>query len=287
LLRVVSFNGGKAGIVVSGKVLDVSRALKGVNFRNWANYKYVRNLIEQWNEIKILLERILKSKHVIECFSYNLNDVSLDAPITNPSKIICVGRNYMSHIEEMREEVPSEPIFFLKPPSALTGHNSKIILPVESERVDHEIELAVIIGKRCKNVDPREAWNTIFGYTILLDITARDLQRKDVTWFRAKGFDTFCPLGPWIVTKDEIEDPHNLNIELKVNGEVRQQGNTKDMIFKINELISFASKVCTLEPGDILATGTPQGVAPLKHGDIIEGYIEKIGLLKLAVNPSS
>jgi len=286
-LRVVSFNGGKAGIVVSGKVLDVSRALKGVNFRNWANYKYVRNLIEQWNEIKILLERILKSKHVIECFSYNLNDVSLDAPITNPSKIICVGRNYMSHIEEMREEVPSEPIFFLKPPSALTGHNSKIILPVESERVDHEIELAVIIGKRCKNVDPREAWNTIFGYTILLDITARDLQRKDVTWFRAKGFDTFCPLGPWIVTKDEIEDPHNLNIELKVNGEVRQQGNTKDMIFKINELISFASKVCTLEPGDILATGTPQGVAPLKHGDIIEGYIEKIGLLKLAVNPSS
>ena len=286
-MRVVSFNGGKAGIVVSGKVLDVSRALKGVNFRNWANYKYVRNLIEQWNEIKILLERILKSKHVIECFSYNLNDVSLDAPITNPSKIICVGRNYMSHIEEMREEVPSEPIFFLKPPSALTGHNSKIILPVESERVDHEIELAVIIGKRCKNVDPREAWNTIFGYTILLDITARDLQRKDVTWFRAKGFDTFCPLGPWIVTKDEIEDPHNLNIELKVNGEVRQQGNTKDMIFKINELISFASKVCTLEPGDILATGTPQGVAPLKHGDIIEGYIEKIGLLKLAVNPSS
>jgi len=286
-LRVVSFNGGKAGIVVSGKVLDVSRALKGVNFRNWANYKYVRNLIEQWNEIKILLERILKSKHVIECFSYNLNDVSLDAPITNPSKIICVGRNYMSHIEEMREEVPSEPIFFLKPPSALTGHNSKIILPVESERVDHEIELAVIIGKRCKNVDPREAWNTIFGYTILLDITARDLQRKDVTWFRAKGFDTFCPLGPWIVTKDEIEDPHNLNIELKVNGEVRQQGNTKDMIFKINELISFASKVCTLEPGDILATGTPQGVAPLKHGDIIEGYIEKIGLLKLAVNSSS
>ena len=193
----------------------------------------------------------------------------------------------MSHIEEMREEVPSEPIFFLKPPSALTGHNSKIILPVESERVDHEIELAVIIGKRCKNVDPREAWNTIFGYTILLDITARDLQRKDVTWFRAKGFDTFCPLGPWIVTRDEIDEPHNLNIELKVNGEVRQQGNTKDMIFKINELISFASKVCTLEPGDILATGTPQGVAPLKHGDIIEGYIEKIGLLKLAVNPSS
>jgi len=282
-LRVVSFNGGKAGIVVSGKVLDVSRALKGVNFRNWADYKYVRNLIEQWNEIKILLERILKSKHVIECFSYNLNDVSLDAPITNPSKIICVGRNYMSHIEEMREEVPSEPIFFLKPPSALTGHNSQIILPTESKRVDHEIELAVIIGNQCKNVNPKEAWNTIFGYTILLDITARDLQKKDVTWFRAKGFDTFCPLGPWIVTKDEIDDPQNLNIELKVNEELRQQGNTKDMIFKINELISFASKICTLEPGDIIATGTPEGVSSLKHGDVIKGYIEKIGSLKLAV----
>jgi len=282
-LRVVSFNGGKAGIVVSGKVLDVSRALKGVNFRNWADYKYVRNLIEQWNEIKILLERILKSKHVIECFSYNLNDVSLDAPIINPSKIICVGRNYMSHIEEMREEVPSEPIFFLKPPSALTGHNSQIILPTESKRVDHEIELAVIIGNQCKNVNPKEAWNTIFGYTILLDITARDLQKKDVTWFRAKGFDTFCPLGPWIVTKDEIDDPQNLNIELKVNEELRQQGNTKDMIFKINELISFASKICTLEPGDIIATGTPEGVSSLKHGDVIKGYIEKIGSLKLAV----
>lgn len=282
-MRIVSFNGGKAGIVVSDEVLDVSKALRGINFRNWANYKYVRNLIEQWDEVQILLERVSRSKHVVKRFSYNLNDVSFDAPITNPSKIICVGRNYMSHIEEMREEVPSEPIFFLKPPSALTGHNSKIVLPVESERVDHEIELAVIIGKRCRGVNPKEAWNTIFGYTILLDITARDLQRKDVTWFRAKGFDTFCPLGPWIVTKDEIEDPQNLNIELRVNGEVRQRGNTKDMIFKINELISFASKVCTLEPGDILATGTPQGVAPLKHGDIIEGYIEKVGLLRLTV----
>jgi len=282
-LRIVSFNGGKAGIVVSDEVLDVSKALRGINFRNWANYKYVRNLIEQWDEVQILLERVSRSKHVVKRFSYNLNDVSFDAPITNPSKIICVGRNYMSHIEEMREEVPSEPIFFLKPPSALTGHNSKIVLPVESERVDHEIELAVIIGKRCRGVNPKEAWNTIFGYTILLDITARDLQRKDVTWFRAKGFDSFCPLGPWIVTRDEIDEPHNLNIELKVNGEVRQRGNTKDMIFKINELISFASKVCTLEPGDILATGTPQGVAPLKHGDIIEGYIEKVGLLRLTV----
>ena len=282
-MRIVSFNGGKAGIVVSDEVLDVSKALRGINFRNWANYKYVRNLIEQWDEVQILLERVSRSKHLIVQFSYNLNDVSLDAPITNPSKIICVGRNYMSHIEEMREEVPSEPIFFLKPPSALTGHNSKIVLPVESERVDHEIELAVIIGKRCRGVNPKEAWNTIFGYTILLDITARDLQRKDVTWFRAKGFDSFCPLGPWIVTRDEIDEPHNLNIELKVNGEVRQRGNTKDMIFKINELISFASKVCTLEPGDILATGTPQGVAPLKHGDIIEGYIEKVGLLRLTV----
>jgi len=282
-MRIVSFNGGKAGIVFNDKVLDVSRALKGINYRNWANYMRARNLIEQWDEIQILLERVSKSKHVIEQFSYNLNDVSFDAPITNPSKIICVGRNYLSHIKEMHEEVPSEPIFFLKPPSALTGHSSKIVLPAESERVDHEIELAVIIGKRCKGVDPKEAWNTIFGYTILLDITARDLQRKDVTWFRAKGFDSFCPLGPWIVTKDEIDDPHNLNIELKVNGEVRQRGNTKDMIFKINELISFASKVCTLEPGDIIATGTPKGVAPLKHGDIIEGYIGKIGLLRLTV----
>lgn len=282
-MRIVSFNRGKAGIIVNDKILDVSKALREINFRNWANYKYVRSLIEQWDGIEILLERISKSKHVIGHFSYNLNNVSLNAPITNPSKIICVGRNYMGHIEEMREEVPSEPIFFLKPPSALTGHNSKIILPAESERVDHEIELAVIIGKRCRNVDPKGAWNVIFGYTILLDITARDLQKKDVTWFRAKGFDTFCPLGPWIVTKDEIEDPQNLNIELKVNGEVRQQGNTEDMMFKINELVSFASKVCTLEPGDIIATGTPQGVAPLKHGDIIEGVIEKIGSLKLTV----
>ncbi|ALM76095.1 fumarylacetoacetate hydrolase family protein [Thermococcus barophilus] len=201
----------------------------------------------------------------------------------NPSKIICLGRNYAEHAKELGHEVPKEPVIFLKPPSALIGPNQTIILPKKSREVHHEVELAVIIGKRGKNIPRERAMDYVLGYTILLDITARDLQweakRKGLPWTVAKGFDTFAPIGPRIVPKEEL-DPSDLEIGLKVNGEVRQLSRTGKMIFKIPEIIEYISGIMTLEKGDIIATGTPEGVGPLRHGDTVEAWIEGIGVLK-------
>lgn len=201
----------------------------------------------------------------------------------NPSKIICLGRNYAEHAKELGHEVPKEPVIFLKPPSALIGPNQTIILPRKSKEIHHEVELAVIIGKRGKNIPREKAMDYILGYTILLDITARDLQweakRKGLPWTVAKGFDTFAPIGPRVVPKEEL-NPSNLEIGLKVNGEVRQLSRTSRMIFKIPEIIEYISSIMTLEKGDIIATGTPEGVGPLRHGDIVEAWIEGIGTLK-------
>ncbi|MFA4640199.1 fumarylacetoacetate hydrolase family protein [Pyrococcus kukulkanii] len=200
-----------------------------------------------------------------------------------PTKIIALAKNYAEHAKEMNDEPPERPIFFLKPLSALIGPDSTIVLPRMSKRVDHEVELAVIIGKRARKVPAEKAFDYILGYTILLDITARDLQdearRLGHPWTLCKGFDTFAPIGPRIVDKKEL-DPSDLEIGLKVNGKIRQLGRTSQMIFKIPELIEYISSVMTLEPGDIIATGTPPGVGPLRHGDKIEAWIEGIGVLK-------
>ncbi|MCA6213619.1 fumarylacetoacetate hydrolase family protein [Thermococcus bergensis] len=200
-----------------------------------------------------------------------------------PSKIICLGRNYAEHARELGHEIPEEPVIFLKPPSALIGPGQTIILPRRSNRVDHEVELAVIIGKRGKNIPREKAMDYILGYTILMDITARDLQweakKKGLPWTVAKGFDTFAPIGPRVVDKREI-NVDDLEIGLKVNGEVRQLSRTSKMIFKIDEIIEYVSGIMTLEPGDIIATGTPEGVGPLRHGDVVEAWIEGIGVLK-------
>ena len=200
-----------------------------------------------------------------------------------PSKIVCLGRNYAEHAKELGHEVPEEPVIFLKPPSALIGPNQAIILPRKSEHVDHEVELAVIIGKRAKGVRAEKAMDYVLGYTILLDITARDLQweakRKGLPWTVAKGFDTFAPVGPRIVDKRELRID-DLEIGLKVNGEVRQLARTSEMIFKVPEIIEYVSGIMTLEPGDIIATGTPAGVGPLRHGDKVEAWIEGIGKLE-------
>lgn len=200
-----------------------------------------------------------------------------------PSKIVAVGRNYLAHAEEMGSSVPEKPVLFLKPPSAIIGPNSTIILPSQSRRVEHEVELAVIIGKKAKNVEIDSVMNYVYGYTIILDITARDLQaeakKKGLPWSVSKGFDTFAPIGPRIVPRDDI-DPSSLHIWLKVNGELRQDGNTKDMIFSVPFLVSYISKIMTLKPGDIIATGTPAGVGPLENGDFVEAGIDGIGTLK-------
>ena len=207
-----------------------------------------------------------------------------------PSKIVCVGRNYASHANEMKSEIPKEPVLFLKPPSAIIGPNSEIIIPEMSKRVEHEVELGVIIGKRAKNISVRKAKEHIYGYTVFLDITARDLQneakKKGLPWSVSKGFDTFAPIGPKIVLAEELE-PENLKIWLKVNGELRQRGNTRDMLFSVDFLISYVSRIMTLEPGDIIATGTPSGVGVIKEGDVIEAYIEGIGILREKVKRPS
>jgi 2-keto-4-pentenoate hydratase/2-oxohepta-3-ene-1,7-dioic acid hydratase in catechol pathway len=195
-----------------------------------------------------------------------------------PSKILCVGRNYAEHAAELGNEVPAEPLIFMKPPSALIGSGAAIVLPALSERVDYEGELAVVIGKRCRNVAEADAMGVIGGYTILNDITARDLQKKDGPWARAKGFDTFAPCGPVVVPADQL-DPSDLEIKTIVNGEVRQAGRTSQFIFSIPRVIAYLSRAMTLEEGDVISTGTPSGVGPLKPGDTVEVWVEGIGSL--------
>ena len=201
-------------------------------------------------------------------------------PPCRPSKIVCIGLNYVDHAKELGMDIPDEPIIFLKPPSSVIAHNEAIIYPKQSRRIDYEAELAVVIGERCKDVSKKEALNVVLGYTILNDVTARDLQMKDGQWTRAKSFDTFAPVGPWIVTKDEVLNPNALGIKLWVNGELRQSSNTKNFIFKVEELIEFISSIMTLEKGDIISTGTPAGVGELNRGDVVEIEIERIGRLK-------
>jgi 2-keto-4-pentenoate hydratase/2-oxohepta-3-ene-1,7-dioic acid hydratase in catechol pathway len=203
------------------------------------------------------------------------------APVA-PSKIVCVGRNYRDHAAEMKAEVPVEPLLFLKPPSALLGPDGAIVLPpvTVTARVEHEVELAVVIGRRARHLDAASAADAIFGYTIAGDITARDLQKKDGQWTRAKGFDTFCPVGP-VVARGL--DASALKVRCTVGGTVRQDGSTADMVFSPAALVAHASGVMTLEPGDLLLTGTPAGVGPLSAGDRVVFSIAGIGALELAV----
>ncbi len=208
--------------------------------------------------------------------SIPLEEVRLLTPV-KAGKIICVGRNYAAHAREHDAEVPDIPLLFLKPPSALIGHDAAIRLPPQSQRVEHEAELAVVIGKTGRWINMQDAHQHIFGYTVANDVTARDLQRLDLQWTRAKGFDTFCPLGPWIETDF---DPADAVIRCRVNGDMRQMASTRDMVFTVRHLIAFASSIMTLEPGDVLLTGTPAGVGPLLPGDTVEVSIEGLGVLR-------
>jgi 2-keto-4-pentenoate hydratase/2-oxohepta-3-ene-1,7-dioic acid hydratase in catechol pathway len=208
--------------------------------------------------------------------------VDLLAPVV-PGKVLCVGRNYAAHAKELGNEVPKEPLLFLKPSSAVVGWGAMIELPPESSRVEHEAELAVVIGKRAKRVTKADALTHVFGYTCAGDITARDLQRADVQFSRAKGFDGFCPLGPWI---DTTLAPDNLEISCAVNGVRRQHGNTSQMVFDVATLISYMSHAMTLEPGDVLLTGTPEGVGPLVAGDTLSIRIARPSTEGLALDVS-
>jgi len=203
-------------------------------------------------------------------------------PPCSPTKIVCVGRNYAEHAKEFGNPVPAEPLIFLKPLSSLIASGDNIVYPRISERIDYEGELGVIIGKRCRNVKASDATNYILGYTCVNEVTARDLQKKDGQWTRGKGFDTFCPVGPCMVPRDEV-DFKSLRVRTIVDGEVRQDGSVIDMIFSVNDIIAYITSFMTLEPGDLIATGTPPGVGPVQVGAKIQIDIPGIGLLENTV----
>lgn len=210
--------------------------------------------------------------------SYDLSEIQLLLPCL-PSKIICVGSNYKEHVIEMNHDAPTYPLIFLKPPSALITSGENIILPPQSKQVEHEAELALVIGKTSRWLTHSNALQAVYGYTIANDVTARDLQTADGPWGRAKGFDTFCPVGPWIETEF---DPADAKITCHVNNVLRQMSSTRDMIFTVQKLLPYISSIMTLNPGDLILTGTPAGVGPLVAGDQVSIHIEGIGSL---VNP--
>jgi len=205
-----------------------------------------------------------------------LDEARLLAPVIPRSKVIGVGKNYAAHAEEMGGSVPEEPLLFLIPNTAVVGPDDPIVLPAYSTHVEHEAELAVVISRICKDISVDQAESVIFGYTAANDVTARDAQRSDTTWARGKGWDTSCPLGPFLVMDLDVGD---LGVTARVDGEVRQDGRTKDMVYSVAELVAYASSVFTLLPGDVILTGTPAGVGPLEHGQRVEVEVEGIGTL--------
>lgn len=295
-MRLVTYDSQRkwrAGIIVKDKVVDASLAAKaaGVNFGS----------DEISNRAIIQLSRVEQSK--LEEIARDLagsnrgevlsmNEVLLGPPIPDPDKIICLGLNYISHAEEAGLKPPEVPILFAKYRNALTGPTSPIVLPKMSQEIDYEAELAVVIGKRGKDIPVENALEHVAGYMAFHDVSARDLQFRAGQWLSGKSLDTFAPCGPCLVV-NEIDDPQNLNISTSLNGQTLQNSNTKHMIFSVAETIAYISELMTLEPGDIIATGTPEGVGfkrtpPifLKDGDMVEVEVEQIGMLRNPVRRS-
>lgn len=241
------------------------------NFNNEIGYGFIDG-----EKVRLLDKNFLDLESKPTDTWLSLAEVTLLAPV-EPSKVVCVGLNYIKHIQEMKHSLPEDPVIFMKPSTSIVGSNMEIIYPKFSQRVDYEAELAVIIGTTIKDVSEVEAAKAIFGYTCANDVTARDLQKKDGQWTRGKGFDTFCPIGPWVVT--DI-DPSQLDIQLLLNGQVKQSSNTQFFINSVPKLVSFISQVMTLIPGDIVLTGTPEGVGPMQLGDEVIVKIQNIGELR-------
>jgi 2-keto-4-pentenoate hydratase/2-oxohepta-3-ene-1,7-dioic acid hydratase in catechol pathway len=245
----------------------------------------MKTFIERSGELKTRAEQLIEQRGNDDAI-FTLSGVKLLPPIAQPEKIICVGLNYIDHCKETGMEPPASPVIFSKYANAIVGHHDAIEIPVNSNEVDFEAELAIVIGKEAKRVSEEEANEYVFGYTIMNDISARDLQFQDGQWSRGKTADTFAPIGPVVVTHDEVGDPHGLAISLELNGELMQDSNTTNLIFTVPQIISFLSQSMTLKPGDLIATGTPPGVGMgrnpkvwLKNGDKMNITIEKIGTL--------
>jgi len=292
-MRLVTYesNGNwRAGVVVENRIVDASAAAKAANINFDGNEISNRAIIQLSQAGQSQLEeaaRDLAKSSGAEV--YRTDNVLLGPPISDPDKIICLGLNYRSHAEEAGFKAPEIPILFAKYRNALNGPTSPIVLPKLSEEIDYEGELAVVIGKRGKDIPVENALEHVAGYMALHDVSARDLQMRTGQWLSGKTLDTFAPCGPALVI-NEIDNPQNLNITTRLNGETLQNSNTKHMIFPIAETINYISQLMTLEPGDIIATGTPEGVGfkrtpPifLKDGDVVEVEVEKIGTLKNSV----
>ena len=246
--------------------------MKFIRFKTNSGIRY-----GQLSEGHVLeIEGDIFSNYRVTDTRHPLCDLKILSPCV-PTKIMAIGLNYRSHAEELGMALPEEPLVFMKPPSAVIGPDEEIIYPGMSSRVDYEGELAVVIGKKCRSVTEEDSEKYVLGYTCFNDVTARDLQKKDVQFTRAKGFDTFAPVGPFIET--EI-NPGHIKIETFLNGEKKQSGNTSDLIFPVRTIVSFLSKIMTLCPGDIIATGTPGGIGPMKRGDVVAVRIEGLGTLQ-------
>lgn len=279
------------GVQTSKGSFNLSRAFeiyqRAKGARQTVSFAFLQVLVEMGYCAGSIIQQVL-SESWVQAKQEKLRLKSgfhYDLPITRPSKIIGLGRNYRAHAEEFNHEIPEEPLFFAKSTSALIPHEADIVIPRWlGSRVDHEAELALIIGKKGKDIPENEAMSYVAGYTILNDVTARTMQKEDTSqnkpWFRSKSLDTFCPVGPFLVPADELDDPYSLEICLTVNGEKRQQANTSDMVFKIPKILANLSRFMTLQPGDIISTGTPEGVSPIKDGDIIEVSITDLGTLR-------
>lgn len=291
---------GSIGIVKEETIIDLIRAYfyllkdSGVDEETALDLaqefsRESTNLVKIWPELCKVINDTLENRELIPKVSYDLKDVKLLPPIEKPSKIIGVALNYIDHAEETGREPPEKPMLFIKATSSIIGPNEPIIIPKHLEQVDYEAELVVVIGRKGRYIPEEDALNYVFGYTIGNDVSAREIQfgfPRHTLHSWAKSFDTFAPIGPWIVTVEDIDNPNNLDIELKINGETMQKSNTRNMIFNVSKLVSYISKGITLLPGDLIFTGTPAGVGSarkpprfLKKGDIVEISIENIGKL--------
>lgn len=269
-MRLVSFNGQRIGVLKDRRVVDVTGLAPGDDLQ-WPPVLMIRT-IARFPDLAAKLAEVAKAEEGIP-----LSEVKLAAPVQWPNKVIAYPTNYDDHITEMRSSGRSDRLgFFLKANSSLCGPADPIVLPeIDGREVHHEAELAIVIGREGRHIAVADALSYVFGYTCLIDVTVRGSQERVMR----KSFDTFCPIGPAIVTSDEIPDPDALDISLRVNGELRQNGNTRDMILGVAEMISLASSVSTLQPGDVIATGTPAGVGPLRDGDVVSMSIAGIGEL--------
>jgi 2-keto-4-pentenoate hydratase/2-oxohepta-3-ene-1,7-dioic acid hydratase in catechol pathway len=290
IVRYVKDGNESYGLLEKTGIIDI---LKLSEKKGKKTPSSIEDLISLGNKGEKLLKKIVGKLSIAEkkMILIKNNKVCFLSPIDSPSKIVCLGLNYKDHAEEAKAQLPDEPIIFMKPKTAIIGPEESIIKPRFVQCLDYEAELAIVIGKKGKNIQYSDVNQHVFGYTILNDVSARDIQFKDGQWTRGKSFDTFAPIGPCIVTRNQIKNPNDLKISTRVNSHLRQNSSTSHMIFNIQDIIVQLSRVMTLEPNDIIATGTPAGVAAfmkpkpqyLKPGDIVEVSIEEIGKLRNTV----